>query len=150
MRITALSVKASIYGTILYKNGIWGFGILSYSLAYCFSFFSVIATFDVTCIFALKCFNRFTFLVATFSFLFRHYNGRYNQMKIVKGWIAAIKNSFLNNMALPLSNFDIYSLLIVIFIHSCRTIHQQLYTILFCYLNFKCFLYSFASIDQDD
>ena len=105
------------------------FGILSCSLTYCSSFFSVIARCDVlSCIFVLQCFSRSHSLVVPFPFLLRHCNRRYNQMKIVRWWITIIIFFFANNMAILLSNFDIYGLLIVILIRSCHTIHQQLYT----------------------
>ena len=113
------------------------FGILSCSLKYCSSFFSVIARCDVlSCIFVLQCFSRSNSIsifhfhqVVPFPFLLRHCNGRYNQMKIVRWWITTIIFFFFaSNMAILLSNFDIYGLLIVILIRSCHTIHQQLYT----------------------
>ena len=60
-------------------------------------------------IFILKCFNRSNSLGVPFPFLLRHYNGWYNQTEIVMWCKATIKNSFARNMAILLSNFDIYS-----------------------------------------
>ena len=94
------------------------FGMHSCSMTYCFSFFSVIATFNVaSCIFVLKCFN-WSYSLVPFPFLLDCYNGQYNQMKIMKRWIVTIKKSFANNMVILWSNFDIYHLLIAILILS--------------------------------
>ena len=55
---TGPSVKPSISGSTLFENASWVPSILSCSLTYCFSFFSVIAIFKVnSCIFLLKGFS---------------------------------------------------------------------------------------------
>ena len=67
------SVK--FYETTLSDNDCWVPSILSCSLTYCFSSFSVIVTFGVTsCIFVLKCFNHSNSFVPLPVFL-RHYVG---------------------------------------------------------------------------
>ena len=56
-----------------------------------FNIFLVTKTFDVNSrIFILKCLNRSNSLVP-FPLLFCHYNGRYNQMEIVKQQFTTIK-----------------------------------------------------------
>ena len=53
---TSSSVNPSISGATLRENAPWVPGIFGCSLIHCFSFFSIIATFEVTsCISLLKC-----------------------------------------------------------------------------------------------
>ena len=73
---TGSSVKLAISGATLSENAPKVLGLLSCSLTFCFSFFSVIATFEVTsCMFVLKRFDCSNSLVL-FPFLLRQYAGR--------------------------------------------------------------------------
>ena len=77
------------------ENAPWVPSILSCSLTYCFSFFSVIATKSfMSCIFVLECFNcsnSLTLVLLSFLFWSVCIIRWYNQMEIVKRWIATIK-----------------------------------------------------------
>ena len=78
------AVKPSISKVTLSKNDRWIPGILSCSMTYWFSFFSVITAFDVTsCIFILEYFNRSNSLVH-FPVLLGHYNKWYNETETMK------------------------------------------------------------------
>ena len=99
----------------------------------CFSFFSVISTFKVTCcIFALICFNCSNSLVPV-SFLLHHYIGQYNQMEILMWRIATIKQPFWTIMLLhwSLNSFNfIFALFFWNLIQSYHTIASY-YTFFF-------------------
>ena len=83
----------------------WVPGIPSCSLTYCFSFFSVITTFEITpCIFVLKCNASITVIFWYPFFLLGHDIAQYNQNR------KAIGNSYhkiiiSDNMAIQLSLF---------------------------------------------
>ena len=83
---TCSSVKPSISKVTFSKDVPQVPCIPSFNICrrYCFSFFSVIATFEVTSrIFILKCFNFSNYLL-TLPFLLCYYIERYNHMEFVK------------------------------------------------------------------
>ena len=81
---TGPSVKPSISEMTFWKCP-WYLSIISlFVLTYCFSYFSIITTYEVTSfVFVLQCFSWSNSLVP-FSFLLRHYYWQYNQIEIEK------------------------------------------------------------------